>query len=359
MADIYVVSAPFYPLAWLEERTKLNGAIAAAATSSTVDNNEGFSANDYIAIGTLGEDTTEIVKISGTTGDTGISHGAVNFAHADNEVITKLPFNQVRFYRRDTASGTSTLDGTENLQVDNKELLTIYASTTTDARLKYWGFVYYNSTSTNQTSESDAEFILGTRKLYASPGEVRETIQNFNTDEISDGRILLFLDAATEWIDSYTNSAFQSFTITDEYHDGKGDYDSAYFTKHKPIIAVSSLSTTQNSDDTDASDTTWNSITEDDDFFVDTDTGRIAITNDSYKPVKGKNRLKVTYTYGRSNIPMDVRIATTMLAAAWLSKTSAENASIMGHTIPEALPMLMREVVSILGRYRQLEMANT
>lgn len=133
-------------------------------------------------------------------------------------------------------------------------------------------------------------------------------------DSVADDAV----EEASRLIDNITNSSFESNTATDEYHDGKGDYETSYFTKNVPIISVTTLSTTQNNDETASASTTWDSLTEDDHFFVDLKTGRLAVQYSSYRPTKGKNRLKVTYTWGHSSVPVAIKHACIRLAAQHL-----------------------------------------
>ena len=123
MANLFWISTEIYPKIYMEEETYVATAISAAGTTLTVDNTNGFEANDYIVLGTLGDETTEIVQISTVDSDTQLTVSAVKFAHVVNASVRKTPFNQVRFYYSSTSTGTYTLDGTEDMQVDNKDLL--------------------------------------------------------------------------------------------------------------------------------------------------------------------------------------------------------------------------------------------
>ncbi len=48
--------------------TRLSADIAASATTSTVENNKGFATNDYVVFGKVGEEKTEIVKLTSASG---------------------------------------------------------------------------------------------------------------------------------------------------------------------------------------------------------------------------------------------------------------------------------------------------
>lgn len=187
-------------------------------------------------------------------------------------------------------------------------------------------YVFYHGTTaltetTHYTLDKDAG------KLVLTAAGVTEVSTDAITGSykysvLSDSVVSDFIERASRQIDAITNTTFYSVTNTDEYHDGKGAFENTYFTRKSPIIAVSSLSTTQNDDETAAASTTWDSLTENDHFYVDTGTGRIVVTYSSYRPVRGINRLKLTYTSGHSTVPLDVEQACVRFAAQILIEST-------------------------------------
>jgi len=128
---------------------------ASAQSSVVVDNSNLASANDYALFGEFGSETAEIVQISTVTSATHTLNLATNtiFAHAESTKITIIPYNQVRFYHTATATyATDTLLSTENIQADSTH--TIYQDTSNTTGFGW--FVFYNSTSTDLTSNSNA-----------------------------------------------------------------------------------------------------------------------------------------------------------------------------------------------------------
>lgn len=91
-----------------QPKTLLTAAPAAGATSITVANNNGFANNDYILIGRIGEEKAEIIKISSSvTAGTALAVAAgLVFAHDIDTPVTRIAYNQVRFYH-----GTTTVAG--------------------------------------------------------------------------------------------------------------------------------------------------------------------------------------------------------------------------------------------------------
>ena len=130
-------------------------------------------------------------------------------------------------------------------------------------------------------------------------------------------------------IDNICNRKFDSNTATNEYHDGLGSSGYEYFLDNLPIISITTLSTTQNDEDTDSASVTWDSLTADDDYFLDSNTGKISITDDTYNPIKGRNRLKCTYTYGASTVPQDIKKVAILMTAKTMGLMSNDGRNMI------------------------------
>jgi len=324
MATAFFLSAPIYPGIWNEEKSYVSTAILATGTTLVVDNTQGFTAQDYIIIGEPGSETSEIVQISSITNATTMVIGAVNFNHAIDESVRRTPFNQVKFYQSSTSGGALTIDGTVDMNVDNVDLLTPYGTTTTNARLLYWKITYYNSTTSDETSTSDSEEYYGATVLYCSEQDVRDYLQFYDTEKLNPASILLLLKQITDLIDQKTNTSFRTNTIpvtAYEYHDGRELCDS-YFLKHRPIIGVTELSTTQTKPHTTA---TWDALTEgrDNDFLIYKDLGMIKIIDDAKIPPEYPQSLRIAYVWGRSVVPSDIVNLAVMMVSRQLIKSEA------------------------------------
>jgi hypothetical protein len=170
------------------------------------------------------------------------------------------------------------------------------------------------------------------------------------------------IDSATTEIEDRTNTVFYSNTVTDEYHDGKGSYDTDYHTVYGPVISVTSLSTTQDDEDTVAASVTWDSLTENDHYFMNKRTGRISISNSTYYPVEGKNRLKITYIYGTSSIPSDIRKACILTVIRDLIHSNIGKNMVLGRTnfrTEEQYNSIDVSIDRILNKYTRKPMFNT
>ena len=104
------------------EKTLLTASAVAGATTLTVQNIEGFSVNNYLVLGTLGDEGTELVRVSsGTPPATSIITlaSAITFNHAINTPVTYIPFSQVALYKATTKDGQYDIVGTVvDLEVD-------------------------------------------------------------------------------------------------------------------------------------------------------------------------------------------------------------------------------------------------
>lgn len=79
--------------------------IAAAGTTLTVKNNGGFAQNDFILLGKIGEEKTEIKRITAAvTAGTSLTIAGVTFAHDIDTPVYKIDYDQVAFYNSATTT---------------------------------------------------------------------------------------------------------------------------------------------------------------------------------------------------------------------------------------------------------------
>jgi hypothetical protein len=126
--------------------------VAASATTSTVENNNGFGTNDYVLFGNVGEEKTEIVLLTSTTGNTTLGHstGPV-FAHVARTRVSEIKYNQAEVYSATSETGSYTLLATVSLTPDQE--VTTYDDTTGDTTTWY-KIRYKNSTTTTYSDHS-------------------------------------------------------------------------------------------------------------------------------------------------------------------------------------------------------------
>uniref|UniRef100_A0A7V3JA78 Uncharacterized protein n=1 Tax=candidate division CPR3 bacterium TaxID=2268181 RepID=A0A7V3JA78_UNCC3 len=135
------------------EQTSLTTAVSAGNTGLAVQNNQGFSANDYILIENIGSENAEIVKISSLSGNTTINTDALKFSHGIDTPITYIKYNQIKIYRASSKTGSYSLLATVNIEVDYPNG-TRYDDTTGTSS-SWYKVTYYNSTSLVESDYSD------------------------------------------------------------------------------------------------------------------------------------------------------------------------------------------------------------
>ncbi len=116
------------PIDTCEEQTALSKEANAGASSLTVLNNNGISANNFIVLAKMGTEQAEIVQVSSISGaNTLVLSGTTRFGHGSGSFIFVTPFNQVEISRKATASSTFAVLTTIDLEVD--QFLTIFEDT--------------------------------------------------------------------------------------------------------------------------------------------------------------------------------------------------------------------------------------
>lgn len=177
------------------QKTYLTAAVAAAGTTLTVKDNTGISNGDYLILGEIGEEGTEIKAVNGAvTAGTSITITAVTFAHGVDTPIYRADFNQCEFSRATTLTGSKSVLNTGSITPDQQ--FTIYDDTTNTTG---YGFVRWkNSTDASYSSYSAGVNYEHTgdyssydpRTLYRMRKNVRVLLDEDRTDsKLSDEQI--------------------------------------------------------------------------------------------------------------------------------------------------------------------------
>lgn len=167
-----------------QPNTVLTAAATAADTTITVANNSGFANNDYLLIGKLGEEKSEIKKIGAAVSEgTSLTIAACAFSHDVDTPIAKIPYDKVRFYYgTTTTSGDATaLAAAQSL--DPSEIFNYYEDA---AHTTGYGFcVFYNTVGDSYSVYSDAIPYTGytAKMLRSMRKKVRRLINE--VDEIN------------------------------------------------------------------------------------------------------------------------------------------------------------------------------
>lgn len=194
------------------EKTNLSTSVAAAATSLTVRNNQGFANTDKILIGEMSREKSEIATINGAvSAGTSLSVAAITFPHSTDDPVYKLRFDKVRFYRSTTGiNGSYSLIATVDIDVDNANDETTYDDST-GSTTYYYKNSYYNSVSTVESQQSDP--MLGGGYSRNSVGslldEVFEEVGDKNNDFMSRQEAIAILNDVNDTLVGETKKPYR------------------------------------------------------------------------------------------------------------------------------------------------------
>lgn len=137
--------------------TSLTTDYASGVTALVVFSNVGFATNDYVLLGEIGDDETEIVKIT-VSGTTFTASSATAFPHARGTSVRLIPFNQVSIERATTLTGSYSEVTAIALTPDKLE--TFYADNTQASTVAY-KVRFKNVQNTTFSDYSDAVLATG------------------------------------------------------------------------------------------------------------------------------------------------------------------------------------------------------
>ena len=182
------------------EKTFFSADETVGQTVLSVKNEQGFSVDDYIVLGKRGNEQAEIRQISSTSTASGVMTITISLAtssaHYEDESIQKIRYNQRKFYRSTSESGTYTHLSAEgspvNIEVDNPEGTEFEDSS--GSSTSWYKATYYNSTTLTETSiddsvavkAGDAEHYTSIYKIKNEAGFANNAF--INSDIVSDYR---------------------------------------------------------------------------------------------------------------------------------------------------------------------------
>lgn len=177
------------------EKSYLSDPVSAGVTSLTVKNNNRFAANDRIMIGEMGNEATEIVTVSAVSGGNTLTVGTTVFAHSADDPVTKLPFDQVKYYRATSENGSYSTVSTQDLDVDNADLQTVYDDTTGTSS-HYYKFTFYHSISTVESAFSDVIQGSGWRRRQVGRviDEILQEVSDQNEQHVTRNELIGFFN---------------------------------------------------------------------------------------------------------------------------------------------------------------------
>lgn len=192
-------------------RAQLAGdASKGSSVDLTFDNSAGFSANDYIVVGTEGSDTAELVQITAITDNT-VTVNTLQLDHRKDEPIVGYRFNQRKFYGSTSATGSffelTTSGSPKDIAVDDPTgTLLEYNG---DEGYTYFKATYYNSTETAESSLDDATAVLADESTrYCSLYAIRVHAGIAKNPYIDDGRVEAKRKQAENEVNSFINARY-------------------------------------------------------------------------------------------------------------------------------------------------------
>jgi hypothetical protein len=149
----------------INERSEIRTDIDSGETVIPVKNAQGFSTNDYLCLGRVGDETTELIKISSTDEDarTITVESATKFAHYQDDPVIQFIYNKRKFYRYDSDTENwehlSSEGSPKDIEVDNPQGTFFEDSEGTESNV--YKSTYINVFRSVETSLEDAEEIAG------------------------------------------------------------------------------------------------------------------------------------------------------------------------------------------------------
>ncbi len=156
------------------EKTYLSDPVGVGTTNLSVKNSANFATNDYVVIGMLGHELTEVKRISAVPSVSSLTSVATEYSHSSDDPIYKTYFNQIRIYRATSSGGSYTLLATVSINFANPRGVTVYDDTTGSSSY-YYKIDYYNDVSTLSSSLSDILPGTGYGRLVA--GKIIDEVQ--------------------------------------------------------------------------------------------------------------------------------------------------------------------------------------
>jgi len=197
----------------LGEKTAFSADVAANVTALTIYNIQGFAANDYVVIGLIGYEKAELLKVASVSspGTITLTSGC-KFAHLKDEPVQKILYDQRKFYKSATKTGTYTHLASAGspvaIDVDHAEGNTFEDADGTAT--SYYKATYYNSTTVTETDIADSlPALAGDSDHYTSIYKIR-CEAGFKDNPYVDSDIIdrYRLEAESE-IDGYLAGAYQ------------------------------------------------------------------------------------------------------------------------------------------------------
>lgn len=283
---------------------------------------------EFVLVGDLGSEDSEVVTSSDVPDATSITVGAVNFAHGISSTVWQLQFDKRRLWGATSSGGTFSVIETQSLSVDEQlgNHFVYNGSTNTHFKVDY-----YNS----KTGRSFPDDIDDARELAGDEKQFYTTISKYKTwagvsGDDRDDEIQLMIEVMTDTINSYlfndTTATLFSKSYTENTSVGTTKNHDILIMKHSPITSVTSI-------DYDGSNWYTNGGTN----LIDIDTlrGKMIYINSSIPRggVAVRLPIQVVYTAGYSTVPGDVELGMLKLMHTSLDTSLRDSDGIKAYSI--------------------------
>lgn len=138
------------------EKSYLSNPYSKGTTVIEVKNANRFVTNDRLLIGEMGTENAEVITLSTVSADNmTLTIGATLYAHSADEPVYQLIFDQVKYYKSTNGGGSYSVIPTQELDVDNADLTTVYSDTSGTSSDLY-KFTFYHSIAGVESAFSDS-----------------------------------------------------------------------------------------------------------------------------------------------------------------------------------------------------------
>lgn len=195
-------------------QTSLTASIAAAGTTATVKDNEGFADNDWFILGYPGDSKTESCDVNGavTRGTSLTITNTLKFAHEVDTPMTRVQERQIRIKGSDTLTGTQTAVGGSPFSITWSKNSTRCKVTTTDY-VYYWAEFYDGTAVYGEQSDAALNTGLADNTVERMTRDALDLTDETISENITRDFLIRQLN---NWQDDITNRRDWSFELVDE-----------------------------------------------------------------------------------------------------------------------------------------------
>jgi len=163
------------------------------------------------------------------------------------------------------------------------------------------------------------------------------------TSTNQDTRIAALCESVSQLVKAYCNNSFVDFVSSAKTEIYNIDYNEHFVQlTESPIIAITSVSERDNPTDT------YTTLTNNEDYYVDSVTDtifRVDSSGNEKKFKSGKGAVKVVYTAGYSTLPQDLELAVMDLITYYLKDERKQRQTIAGASLNNQVSTSQRDNV--------------